>query len=158
MSTLADCLPCPFCGGAASYDEGRYRVSCDSPECAGALVPRSKQQAVELWNSRLRSTTVSDYTAWLIEINKPSGPVYFQISHDDDWTKDHDQAAHFSRRQDARRAIEYYGWTEAQAVEHCWPAPRLTERSLKVSVSGIGEVPALDAVRRALSPSVGGSG
>lgn len=66
---------------------------------------------------------MADYTAWLIEINESSGPVYFQFVTDDDWTADHDEAAHFSREQDAKRVIEHYGWTEAKPSEHCWPEP-----------------------------------
>lgn len=67
---------------------------------------------------------MADYAAWLVEMNEPQGPVYFQLSHDDDWTKDHNKALHFSRQQDAERAIEYYGWTEARPTEHCWPVIR----------------------------------
>lgn len=67
---------------------------------------------------------MSDYTAWLIEINDSatSRPVYFHFEHDDDWTQDHDQACHFSRKQDAEKVIEHYGWTRAKAVEHMWTA------------------------------------
>lgn len=62
---------------------------------------------------------MTDYTAWLIEINT-AGPEYFQMSNDDDWTRDHNAALHLSRKQDAESIIMYYGWTEAKAVEHMW--------------------------------------
>lgn len=67
-----------------------------------------------------------DYSAWLIEINDSANadhPVYHQFKMDDDWTKSHDAACHFTRKQDAESVIEYYGWTRAKAVEHCWPEP-----------------------------------
>lgn len=67
---------------------------------------------------------MADHTAWLVEINNPTGPVYFQFAADDDWTSSHDDAVHFARQRDAERVIEYYGWTEAKAVEHCWPDRR----------------------------------
>lgn len=70
---------------------------------------------------------VRDYTAWLIEISEGSGPSYFQLEYDNDWTTDHDAALHFSRKQDAEKAIAYYGWTSAKASEHCWPEPRVRE-------------------------------
>lgn len=62
-----------------------------------------------------------DYTAWLIEMIDFGFPVYFRPENDDDWTKDHDAALHFSRKQDAEHVINYYGWTRAKAVEHMWP-------------------------------------
>ena len=62
-----------------------------------------------------------DYMAWLIEISEPSGPTYFQLKDDDDWTADHDAALHFGRRKDAEQVIQYFGWTRAKAVEHMWP-------------------------------------
>src|SRR5882724_5039688 len=69
-----------------------------------------------------------DYTAWLVEINdQPGGPIYFQLAHDDDWTKDHNAALHLSRCEDAERVIEYYGWTKAKAVKHIWPEPTVRE-------------------------------
>jgi len=61
-----------------------------------------------------------DYTAWLVEINWGNDLVYFQLAHDDDWTKDHNKALHFCRRVDAERCIEHYGWTMAKPVEHMW--------------------------------------
>ncbi len=65
---------------------------------------------------------MSDRTAWLIEINEPiSGILYFQFEHDNDWTLDHEDACQFSRKQDAEKVIEHYGWTRAKAVEHMWP-------------------------------------
>lgn len=64
-----------------------------------------------------------DYFAWLIEIQEAAGPTYFQMVDDDDWTKSHDLALHFCRERDAQRVIEFFGWTRARAVEHCWPAP-----------------------------------
>lgn len=70
---------------------------------------------------------MSDYTAWLVEMSERFGPVYFQMVMDDDWTKDHDRALHLSRREDAERIIEHYGWTRAKAVEHSWPAPAVHE-------------------------------
>lgn len=68
---------------------------------------------------------VMDYAAWLIEINDAgmAAPVYHQFKMDDDWTKDHDAACHFARKEDAESVIEYYGWTRAKAVEHCWSEP-----------------------------------
>jgi hypothetical protein len=70
-----------------------------------------------------------DYSAWLIEINQRSGLVYFHFEDDDDWTKDHDKAAHFARKQDAQSVIDHYGWTEAKPVEHMWPAPHSQEEA-----------------------------
>jgi hypothetical protein len=61
-----------------------------------------------------------DYIAWLIE-NQGSGPIYFQLEDDNDWTMDHNAALHFARKQDAEKVIAYYGWTAAKAVEHMWP-------------------------------------
>jgi hypothetical protein len=63
---------------------------------------------------------MSDYTAWLIEMNEPTGPIYHQFKMDDDWTENHNQACHFARKQDAEQVIAYYGWTRATAVEHMW--------------------------------------
>lgn len=72
---------------------------------------------------------MSDYTAWLVEINEPvSGSVYYQMEDDNDWTSDHDKALHFSRKQDAEKIIAYYGWTRAKAIEHMWP--ELTARDV----------------------------
>jgi hypothetical protein len=77
--------------------------------------------------------TKSDYSAWLIEINQSasvgptSGPIYFQHAWDDDWTKDHDKATHFARKQDADSVIQHYGWTEAKAVEHMWPSAQSSD-------------------------------
>lgn len=72
---------------------------------------------------------MADYTAWLIEINEPvSGPLYFQFQHDNDWTLDHDQACHFSRKLDAQNVIDHFGWTCANAVEHMWT--QLTARDI----------------------------
>ena len=66
---------------------------------------------------------MSDYSAWLVEINEPiSGPLYYQLDDDNDWTIDHNEALHFARKQDAECVISYYGWTRATAVEHMWPA------------------------------------
>lgn len=62
-----------------------------------------------------------DYSAWLIEMPERFGPLYFHFEHDDDWTKDHDKACHFSRKEDAEKVIEHYGWTRARPVEHMWP-------------------------------------
>jgi hypothetical protein len=75
---------------------------------------------------------MADYTAWLIEISEggsvaEGGPVYFQMSNDDDWTPDHDKALHFARKQDAESIIAYYGWNRTKAIEHCWPEPRIRE-------------------------------
>ena len=64
---------------------------------------------------------MSDYTAWLIELNERFGPMYFRLHDDDDWTKDHNEALHLSRREDAESVISFYGWTNAKAVEHMWP-------------------------------------
>jgi hypothetical protein len=55
------------------------------------------------------------------------GPLYFHFKHDDDWTKDHNEAVHFSRKQDAESVIEHYGWTRAKAVEHMWQEPTVRE-------------------------------
>ena len=68
-----------------------------------------------------------DYSAWLIEMPEQFGPLYFQLEHDDDWTSDHNKACHFSRKEDAEKAIEYYGWTQMNAVEHMWPAVTSTQ-------------------------------
>lgn len=72
----------------------------------------------------------ADRTAWLIEIHagsltegEASGPQYFQLAHDDDWTKDHDKALQFARKQDAEAYIAHIGWTYATATEHMWPWP-----------------------------------
>lgn len=66
---------------------------------------------------------MTDYTAWLVEINEPvSGPLYYQLRDDNDWTLDQDAALHLGREEDAQRIIDYYGWTRAKAVEHMWPA------------------------------------
>lgn len=86
----------------SAYNAAKYRI--------GLVVADLRQ-----------SPTEPDDTAWLIELSEPDGPRYFQFEFDDDWTKDHDSAVHFSRRQDAEKAIEHYGWTRANAVEHCWP-------------------------------------
>lgn len=62
------------------------------------------------------------YVAWLVEINEPvSGPLYYQLKDDNDWTVDHDAALHFARKEDAQKIIDYYGWTRAKPVEHMWP-------------------------------------
>lgn len=62
--------------------------------------------------------------AWLIEL-KPSVvsvPTYWGIDQQGelDWTKDHMAAIRFARKDDAKAIIKYYGWTEADAVEHAW--------------------------------------
>lgn len=64
--------------------------------------------------------------AWLIEL-KPHAftspePKYWGIDAEGelDWTKDHMAAIRFARKQDAQAIIKYYGWTEADAVEHGW--------------------------------------
>ncbi len=36
---------------------------------------------------------------------------------------DRDLLSGFTRKQDAESVIEYYGWTRAKAIEHCWPEP-----------------------------------
>lgn len=72
--------------------------------------------------SQVERPKASDYSAWLVEINEPvSGPLYYQLEDDNDWTMDHDKALHFARKEDAERTISYYGWTRAAAVEHMWP-------------------------------------
>lgn len=64
---------------------------------------------------------MTDYTAWLIEIDEGASINYFQMVDDDDWTFDHNKAMHFGRQQDAEKMIAYYGWTRARASEHMWP-------------------------------------
>jgi hypothetical protein len=63
-------------------------------------------------------------TAWLIEL-KPSVvkvPTYWGVDRDGelDWTKEDKAAIRFARKEDAAIIIKYYGWTEADAVEHQW--------------------------------------
>jgi len=87
-----------------------------------------------------KSVPCNDYSAWLIEIAEIDGPTYFQFKLDDDWTKDHNKALHFSRKEDAESVIDFYGWTRAKAVDHLWP--QLTKPPENVScdpVSNGGE-------------------
>lgn len=77
---------------------------------------------------------MNDYIAWLIEMPEEGGPLYFQISVDDDWTPDHDKALHFGRKLDAESVIAYYGWTRVKATEHCWPEP--IERDVVAETNG----------------------
>jgi hypothetical protein len=65
-----------------------------------------------------------DRAAWLCELNGREGPRYFQISDDDDWTANHDQALQLATREAAERVISYYGWTEVKAIEHMWCKPK----------------------------------
>lgn len=81
---------------------------------------------------------MTDYTAWLIEIDE-GGPTYFHFEHDDDWTRSHDKAVHFARKLDAESCIEHYGWTRAKAVQHMWvkpPEPDQLERRLGEILTG----------------------
>lgn len=81
----------------------------------------------------------ADRTAWLIEIHagsltegEASGPQYFQLAHDDDWTKDQDKALQLARKEDAEAVIAHFGWTYANATEHMWPdTPGSSELLLK---------------------------
>lgn len=68
---------------------------------------------------------MSDYSAWLIEIQEGGVPHYFKMSDDgeNDWTADCNDALHLSREQDAWSIIRFYGWTRARASEHLWPEP-----------------------------------
>ena len=63
-------------------------------------------------------------TGWLIEL-KPSvvtRPTYWgaYIDGDLEWSMDHNLAIRFTRQKDAEKVIQYYGWTEAHAIEHQW--------------------------------------
>lgn len=68
--------------------------------------------------------TEKQEVAWLVEL-KPSvvkTPTYWGFDADGemDWTSDNMAALRFAREEDAKRVIKYYGWTEANAVEHMW--------------------------------------
>lgn len=64
---------------------------------------------------------MTDYSAWLIEMQDGGRPVYFHICDGDDWTDDHNAALHLARKDDAEKIIAYYGWTRAKPSEHLWP-------------------------------------
>lgn len=70
----------------------------------------------------------ADRTAWLLELNDTGSPRYFQISDDDDWTKDHDGALQLATKEAAEKVIAYYGWTTVKAIEHMWCEPRATQQ------------------------------
>lgn len=85
-----------------------------------------------------------DYAeAWLIELKSPppmQGPTYWGLDDDEaegvGWTRDHLRAQRFSRKEDAEMMIEYFGWTEATAVQHAWGlAPK--SRTASPSVEGM---------------------
>lgn len=68
--------------------------------------------------------------AWIVELKSPppmQGPTYWGLDDDEaegiGWTHDHLRAQRFSRKEDAEMMIEYFGWTEAHAVEHAWGFP-----------------------------------
>jgi hypothetical protein len=84
---------------------------------------------------------MSDYTAWLIEIDEGASINYFQMVDDDDWTFDHNKAMHFGRKQDAQKVIEYYGWTRARVVEHMWPE---ASKRAKEALSKVAEDTRID--------------
>lgn len=107
----------------------------------------------EMIIAALRSDGVAqaspDYSAWLIEMPERFGPLYFHFEHDDDWTKDHDKACHFSRKEDAEKVIEHYGWTRAVAVEHMWPGLGLDGKPQDATdplepIAGASSVPSAD--------------
>ena len=76
-------------------------------DCIAAGVDCTDRNRIWLLAHRDRSMT--DYTAWLIE-NPGDGPSYFRFTvSDDDWTRDHNAAVHFARKQDAEQVIRYYG-------------------------------------------------
>ena len=105
------------------------KVRCTT-ECAEDF-KRIENRNTELVLAAARQTT-NDYTAWLIEISdEAAGPKYFQMSDDDDWTRDHNAALHLARKQDAESIINYYGWNRAHAVEHMWPVPRSDRGSVE---------------------------
>lgn len=85
-----------------------------------------------------------DYAAWLVEINEPvSGPLYYRLKDDNDWTIDQDAALHFARKEDAQKIIDYYGWTRANPVEHMWcekrPPPSSASQDSPTRPDGLGD-------------------
>jgi hypothetical protein len=50
---MSDLLPCPFCGGEASFKPRSFKASCDR---CGAHVPNgavSSNEAIAAWNTRV---------------------------------------------------------------------------------------------------------
>lgn len=62
--------------------------------------------------------------AWLIEMSDAGRPTYWSRVDDEDgvcgWSKDHDKAIRFCRREDAQAIIDEAGWTEPVPVQHVW--------------------------------------
>ena len=98
----------------------KFLTATEAVEDWMTIAPEFRTEA-ELMKRLACVSQENDYMAWLVEMNEPLGPMYFQLETDNDWTRDHDKALHFARKQDADCVIEYYGWTRAKAIEHMWP-------------------------------------
>lgn len=83
--------------------------------------------------------------AWLIEMDE-GGPTYWSRVDGEDgvlgWSKDHNKALRFCRREDAQAVIDGAGWNRPRPVEHAWDGAPL--RRLRARTTGIIGVPRPD--------------
>ena len=79
--------------------------------------------------------------AWLIEMQDGGFPTYWCRLDDEDgvcgWSKDHDKAVRFCRRNDAQAIIDDMGWTEPRPVEHAWGGAARPIRTRNPGIIGI---------------------
>jgi hypothetical protein len=87
--------------------------------------------------------------AWLIEMDDAGRPTYWSRVDNPDgvcgWSKDHDKAIRFCRREDAQAVIDDMGWTEPRPVEHAWAASSVSR--MRARTTGIIGIPRPDGSR-----------